>query len=216
MTNRRVVGVFSFLCSAILWSSAAAAQTPYVRGVVRDTNGEPISRAVVRAENPLSPRTIESETDDSGRFSFIGLRSGQWLFTIQRRGYETAQAVARIRPAGKSGTIRFTMEPDPSYPLPSTTGQLAGVRSEDLQDSLDTAHELFDEGDFRGALSAYQALLEEVPFLTSLHLQIGDAYREIEDFDSAEAAYRSVPPASQAGTEAKLALEALRTESDGR
>ena len=100
MTDR-VAAVLAFLCVAILWSSAAAAQTSIIRGVIRDTNGTLISGAAVKAENPLSPRTIESETDDSGRFSFIGLRSGRWLFTIQRRGYETAQAVARIRPFWK-------------------------------------------------------------------------------------------------------------------
>lgn len=216
MADRRVLAVSAFLCLSVLLPSAASAQTSYVRGVVRDINGEPVAGATVTVENPLAARTIESETDDSGRFSLIGLRAGQWLFTVRRRGYEAVQAVASIRRSGFSGTLSFTMEVDLSDPPPSTTGRFGGIWSDEFQVSLDAAHELFDKNDFLGALSAYEALLEQVPALTSLNLHIGDAYREIEDFPSAEAAYRRVPPTSHAGTQAELALDALRVLVEGR
>ncbi len=179
-------------------------------------NGEPIAGAAITAENPLAPRAVESETDDSGRFSFIGLRSGQWLFTVSQRGYEAVQAVASIRRSGNSGTLSFSMEVDLSDPPPSANGRLGGIRSDELQASLDAAHELFDRNEFRGAATAYETLLEQVPALTSLNLQIGDAYREIEDFPSAEAAYKRVPPTSPAGGQAERALVALRTLVESR
>ena len=209
MADRRVLAVSAFVCLSVLLTSSASAQSSYIRGVVRDTSGEPVAGATVTAENPLATRTVESETDDSGRFSLIGLRAGQWLFTVRQRGYEAVQAVAAIRRSGFSGTLTFTMEVDLSDPPPSTAGRLGGIRSDELQASLDAAHELFDMDDFQGAVAAYETLLEKVPDLTSLNLQIGDAYREIGDFPSAEAAYRRVPPTSHAGTQAELALRTL-------
>ena len=216
MANRRVLAVSACLCLSVLLPSAASAQSSYIRGVVHDMNGEPIAGAAVTAENPLASRTVESETDDSGRFSLIGLRSGQWLFTVSQRGYEAVQAVASIRRSGSSGTISFSMEVDLSDPPPSENGRLGGIRADELQTSLDAAHELFDRNEFRGAVTAYETLLEQVPALTSLNLQIGDAYREIEDFPSAEAAYKRVPPTSPAGGQAERALVALRTLVESR
>ena len=210
MADRGNMTVFALVCLSVLLTSTASAQNSYVRGVVRAADGEPVAGATVRVENPNSPRTFEVETDDSGRFSLIGLRAGPWLFTVQKRGYEVAQAVAPIRRTGNSGTISFTLDVDLSDPPPSTTGRLAGIRADELQASVDTAHELFDSGDYQGALSAYEALLEQVPALTSLNLQIGNAYREIKDFERAEAAYRRVPPTSKAGAQAEVALNALR------
>ena len=172
-------------------------------------SGEPIAGATIMAENPLAPRSVESETDDSGRFSLIGLRAGQWLFTVRQRGYEAVQAVASIRRTGNSGTLSFSMDIDLSDPPPSANGLLGGIRADELQASLDAAHELFDQNDFKGAVTAYETLLEQVPALTSLNLQIGDAYREIEDLPNAEAAYRRVPPASPAAGQAEVALRAL-------
>ena len=66
----------------------AAAQTGRVGGVVKDEMGQPIKGATITAENPsASPSSFTATTDDKGRFSIIGLRTGQWTFTAQAPGY---------------------------------------------------------------------------------------------------------------------------------
>ena len=62
-----------------------AAQTGRVGGIVKDEAGNPIKGATITAENPAaSPSSFTATTDDKGRFSIIGLKSGQWSFEIGR------------------------------------------------------------------------------------------------------------------------------------
>ncbi len=185
------------------------AQQSVIRGVVRDTAGNPITEATVRAESNVTPRIAETETDDAGRFSFIGLERGRWLFTIQKRGYQPTQGFAPVRRAGNSGVVSLTMEIDLLDPPVASTGVLAGIRADDLQTEVDAANALFDQGDYTGAISAYQVILEQVPQLTSLNLQIGHAYKEIQDFSEARAAYSKVPSNTPASKEAESALQEL-------
>src|SRR6185369_16566475 len=61
---------------------ALAAQTGRVGGTVKDEAGQPIKGATITADNPnASPSSFTATTDDKGRFSIIGLKSGQWTFT---------------------------------------------------------------------------------------------------------------------------------------
>ena len=73
----------------------AAAQTGRVGGTVKDESGQPIKGATITAENPnASPSSFTATTDDKGRFSMIGLRSGQWTFSAQSPGFAPTCAAA--------------------------------------------------------------------------------------------------------------------------
>src|SRR5213596_4373097 len=68
----------------VLFAGSASAQTGRVGGTVKDESGQPIKGATITAENPnASPNSFTATTDDKGRFSIIGLKSGQWSFTAQ-------------------------------------------------------------------------------------------------------------------------------------
>jgi len=194
-----------------LFAVAADAQNAVIRGIVRDLAGEPLSEASVTAESGEWNRLEEARTDDSGRFSFIGLQAGRWLFVVRKLGFQPSQGFANVRRTGESGTIEFKLEFDPLHPPAPSTGMLAGLRADDIQANLDAAHDLFDRGDYDGAIAAYQSVLARIPQLTSLNLQIGHAYREKQDYDRAMTAYRAVPTESSAGLEAELAIRELAT-----
>ena len=214
---QRLLSVFVLLSSiSLITAQPVLAQQSVIRGVVRDTAGNPITEAAVRAESSVTPRVTETETDESGRFSFIGLERGRWLFTIQKRGYQPTQGFAPVRRSGNSGIVSLTMEIDLLDPPVASTGVLAGIRADDLQAEVNAANALFDQGDYTGAISAYQGILEQVPALTSLNLQIGHAYREEQDFTQARAAYRKVPSDTPASKEAESALEELDNVAPAR
>src|SRR5437867_7496653 len=80
-------GVLAAVCLAALAGSALA-QPGRVGGIVKDEAGQPIKGATVTAENPnASPSSFTATTDDKGRFSIIGLKTGQWAFTAQAPGF---------------------------------------------------------------------------------------------------------------------------------
>jgi hypothetical protein len=80
-------GVLAALFVVVLAGSVAA-QTGRVGGVVKDEAGNPIKGATVTADNPgASPSSFTATTDDKGRFSIIGLKSGRWSFAAQAPGF---------------------------------------------------------------------------------------------------------------------------------
>ena len=215
MPRSAVIVTVPVVASLLLTSLAAvaAAQTGVVTGTVRDIEGEPIVGAEVVGENTEWQRRIDTTTNDSGRFSFIGLQRGRWLFLIRQRGYEPVQGFANVRGSG-TGRVNFVMETDPLHPPAPSTGVLANLRGDELEEALDAADALYDRGDYDAAIDAYEAVLASVPRLTGLHVQIGHAYREKNDFDRAFAAYRAVPAGDPASVEAQGAIAALQAGQD--
>ena len=110
------------LMSALTWlaPATAGAQSAIIAGIVRSVDGEPINGATVLARTAPSDRpdrTTQTTTNESGRFGFIGLRAGRWIFTIQRLGFEPTQTRATIRRTGRINvsviwnSIRSTRRP---------------------------------------------------------------------------------------------------------
>ncbi len=188
---------------------------------------EPVGGAVVRAvlpplEGDAPAQPVETVTDDSGRFSVNWVRSGMWQLTVSAEGFDVSVRPIEVT-QGRSYACNSTQmrcrEPvefsmvrvvDPMHPTEApSVGALAGIRADDIQAELDAAHDLFDSGEYDGAIASYEVVLEQVPLLTSLHLQIGHAYRAKQDYERALLAYRAVPADTTAGAEAESAIDAL-------
>jgi tetratricopeptide (TPR) repeat protein len=216
LLRRAVPVVVAATLLAPLFAGLAAAQTGYVNGIVRDPSGDGVEDALVVAFSAPWQRREETTTNGSGRFSFVGLQAGQWLFLAQRAGYSPVQAFAPVRASGLGPRVVLMMEIDPlSAPTPET-GALANVHADDLHALIDAADALFDLGNYDRAIDAYEAVLERAPPLTSLHLQIGHAYREQAETERALEAYRSVPSDTPAGAEATAAIEEIVAAAGSR
>ena len=207
---RRVI----LIAGLVTCLAASAFAQGRVHGVVRDDDGNGISGVTVTAENLTSTtsRTDTSRTDttdDSGRFAFIGLRRGEWLFIIRADGFDPVQGVATVRGGDSAVRVQFTMEADMFNPTAPTTGVLAGLTARELVESLEEAEELFARGEYDAAIDAYRSILERTPALTTLSLQIGHAFREKQEPDQALAAYRTVLDADPSNVEARAAIDAV-------
>jgi len=189
--------------------TASAAAQGRVLGVVRDRDGDGIPGATVTAESLVSTGNQTATTNDDGRFSFIGLNRGEWLFIIRAEGFMPVQGFANVRTAGSGTNVQFTMDTDRFNPPAPTAGVLAGLKASEVVESLEEADLLFDGGDYNAAINAYQSILERAPALTSLNLQIGHAFRELTDLDEALSAYQAALDADPSSAEARSAVDAL-------
>ena len=87
----------AFVVSAL----PAAAQTGRIGGTIKDGQGQPIKGATVTAENPsASPSSFTATTDDKGRYSIIGLKSGGWKITAVAPGFAPASGQVPVRTIG--------------------------------------------------------------------------------------------------------------------
>ncbi|MDG2041082.1 MAG: carboxypeptidase regulatory-like domain-containing protein [Ilumatobacter sp.] len=208
---RRLLLVGLALCVA----SQADAQGR-IRGTVVDRDGDPIAGAIVDAEELATNRTSTATSNESGRFSFLGLNRGEWMFVVRADGFEPAQGMAVVLASGPGTSVQFTMDRDLFNPAPPAGGVLGGLRATQLLDDLAAADGLFAAGDYDAAIEAYEALLTSAPALTSVNLQIGHAYQALEQPDQAIASYRAALAADPTNREAAAALSSAGVVAPGR
>jgi len=150
---------------------------------VKDQAGKAIKGATVRAVNPdASPAQFASATDDRGRWAMIGLKTGSWRFIVEAPGYFTVETNLPVRVAA-SPPLAFALAKDPG-PIPNALDR-------NIEQLIDEAASLREQGRIDQALAAYQDIRIRNPKLTSVNMVIGDLYRR-------KAAQESDPAARQA------------------
>lgn len=196
-------------------ASAAFAQAR-AQGTVRDTAGKPIRSATITATNPEAfPAQFTATSDSKGRWAMIGLRPGNWKFTVEAPGFLKMEASAPMRVAG-GPPLNATLGRDPG-PVPNALEQ-------GIQKQLLAANALRDDGRFDQALAAYQDIKTRNPKFTSVGLAIGGTYRvqasKTTDpaarkalLDRAIESYSDVLKADPESERARLELDAARTDA---
>jgi Flp pilus assembly protein TadD len=186
-------------------AATASAQTGRVGGQVKDEAGQPIKGATITAENPsASPSSFTATTDDKGRFSIIGLRTGQWTFTALAPGFAPEAGKLQVQTIGSPNPpLTFTLKKGGGGP---GGGALSGVAAKDLQAELSSADQLFNAQKWDESIAAYRAILTKAPSLSVINLQIAAAYRNKKDFDSALAAYTELLKTDPNNDKAKIGI----------
>lgn len=192
--------VAAFVVAAV----PAAAQTGRIGGTVRDAQNQPLKGATVTAENPnASPSSFTATTDDRGRYSIIGLRSGGWKITASAPGFAPSSGSVNVRTIGTPmPPVDFVLAPGAAGPA----GALAGVNTKELQGELQKAIDLANAGQHDAAIAAYQAVLAKAPVLTMIHGQIAQVQRLKKDYDAAIASYQKVIEGDPNNDRAKIEI----------
>src|SRR3954470_15845293 len=197
-------GIVLAVLFVVALAGAAAAQTGRVGGVVKDEAGTPIKGATITAENPAaSPSSFTATTDDKGRYSIIGLKTGTWKVTASAPGFSPSSGQVPVRSLGAPmPPVDFALAAGASGPA----GALAGVNTKELQGELQKAIDLANAGQHDAAIAAYEAILVKTPALTMINGQIAQVKRMKKDYDGAIAAYQKVLAADPNNDKAKIEL----------
>lgn len=124
----RSLSVTSMIRLPVIWAlmigllPATVAQQPApkhsegvrVRGVVRSSDGKPVSGAVVLLEQQNVSGTVETRTDDTGIFSFSGLLAGSYQLSAEKSGLHSPTAVVSSRSSMDEQKIDLVLE-DPGF-----------------------------------------------------------------------------------------------------
>lgn len=194
----------ALVAALVLAAVPAAAQTGRIGGTIRDSQNQPLKGATVTAENPnASPSSFTATTDDKGRYSIIGLRSGNWKITASAPGFAPSSGNVNVRTIGSPmPPVDFVLAPGATGPA----GALAGVNTKELQAELQKAIDLANSGQHDAAIAAYQAVLTKAPALTMIHGQIAQVQRLKKDYDGAIASYQKVIEGDPNNDRAKIEI----------
>jgi tetratricopeptide (TPR) repeat protein len=189
------------------------------RGVIQgrvflEGTRDPVEGAMVTADPPrFQPDgtletlavTVETDSDDDGRFTINWIRSGIWNVTISVEGFEDLTLRVEVT-QGRSRVCTATQQQRCQEPVEFHMAQLkieavvkvdqalAGVEVSDAgreqaKTDLIAADAAYNAADYRTAIDGYEKLLTTWPQMTALHQDIGDAYRALSGFEDALAAY---------------------------
>ena len=176
---RKLLTTVAFAAALIVNALPAAAQTGRVGGTIKDDKGQPIKGATVLAENPsASPSSFTATTDDKGRYSIIGLRSGPWKITASAPGFQSFSGTVPIRTIGAPNPpVDFSL-------LPGAPASASGLPKEIVAE-VEAAEAKYQAKDYDAAIAAYTAILTKVPKLTRLNVAIARSHRAKKDYKTA-------------------------------
>lgn len=200
--SKKFLSAAAFVAALVVAAVPAMAQTGRIGGTVKDQNNQPLKGATVTAENPnASPSSFTATTDDRGRYSIIGLRTGSWKITASAPGFSASSGNVPVRTIGAPmPPVDFVLAPGATGPA----GALAGVNTKELQAELQQAMDMANAGQHDAAIAAYEAILAKTPALTMINGQIAVVQRLKKDYDGAIASYQKVLAADPNNDRAKI------------
>lgn len=173
------------LAVGLLLAPMAQAQwtgTGRISGIVTDTDGQPIVGAKVtyRLADDPSDGPPPFITDADGQYTFAGLKSAQWLITVEADGFQPIPPQKTFVYATRNDPIRIQMERIPEEVI------RAQKRAE-VNTQLQKADELRAEGEWEAARAVYVEALDdlEVEDQPIVLAALADTYLHDEQVDEA-------------------------------
>ncbi|MFW6160071.1 MAG: tetratricopeptide repeat protein [Acidobacteriota bacterium] len=190
MKSKILIRAFLLSLLSVIFIASAAAQAGRgkgrLKGTVVDNEGNPISSAAVVIEFLENQEfKMEAETDEKGEWVFFGLGTGMWRVTASAEGFIPAYTDVYIRQLERNPTVTLTLKKMEPTDKPI-------IKDEASLDLLEKGNQLLEEGKYKEALSLFEEFLTLNPLAYQSHLFIGDAYREMGDYDKAVEEYEIV------------------------
>ena len=201
------------LIVTLLIGIAAAPVLAQARIIGRVVNEEalPIEGALVIAENAnMNPPRIDTSTSADGRYAFIGFRSGTWAFMASKEGFHDNIIPPVVIVQGDNPPVNFTLKRI-RHPLELAIGEdIPPSDLEILERELQAADDAYVDQNWDAAIAGYTSILEKLPQMFRLNLQIGNANRQNENYEAALAAYELLKAADP--TNEQVDTELARTK----
>jgi tetratricopeptide (TPR) repeat protein len=173
------------LIAAGIVLAVSVASWPQVQGklmgVVRDGQGNPVEKASVHV---VSTRTTSVAynltTNKEGRFLQVGIQPGYFQVTVKKDGYMPRTTEARVSLAGETN-LEFKLD---------TADEIA-LRSISAADKVFLkGNQLYGEQKYAEAAAAYQEAVGMSQTNWGYFLNLGLAYKKLDNKDEALAAFR--------------------------
>ncbi len=196
MKEKAILRFFLILIFTLLSLHYVAAQAgrgkARIAGTITDEQGNPIASAKVLLELMGREKAArEATTNQKGEWAFIGLGSGNWRITISAEGFIPTVTNTFVSQIAHNPKIVLTLKK-------ITEVDQSGIQETDLG-LIEDAGQLFQDRKYDEALVLLQEFVENNPTAYPTHINIGDCYKEKEEYEKAEEEYN-------------LALEAAKTD----
>lgn len=156
-----------------------------VRGSTQDTAGNPLAGVQITVTHLQYGTSFTATSNDKGSWAVAGLGSGYFRIVAAKEGYGEVYHEMRVSQFSKQNPpVDFTLQAIQAVPqgTPSIEDEAAIALFEE-------AAQLFEEEKYAEAVTKYEEFLELNPMIYQVHLNIGNCYREMGEYEKAIEAY---------------------------
>jgi tetratricopeptide (TPR) repeat protein len=187
MKNKSLVILIIVFLSAIFLSVGLYSQAGQGRGrlngKVVDQNGAPIVNAAISLSFENSGKKLETTTNPKGEWALIGLGTGRCNIIVLADGYLPADQQVTVSQLNRNPPVNFTLVLD--------LEKKARVKDEAAAGLLEQGNNLFNERKYTEALAVFNQFAVDNPTIYHIYLNIGDCYREMQDYQNAVLQYQT-------------------------
>ncbi|HTZ47301.1 MAG TPA: carboxypeptidase regulatory-like domain-containing protein [Verrucomicrobiae bacterium] len=191
--------VSSFALSGTVFADGSDRRLSQAHIVLCDDGGDPLQ---------------ETTTNDSGEFSFQGIRAGQYILRVQASGFQSADLHIDLSFASDRG-ISVNLKPEHSDSSPPTATQIISVHDLAIPDSArkllaSGKQKLYVSKNPQDALHDFQSATKKAPSFYEAFYQTGMAYLALQQPEDAEKQFRkAVALSDNKYADANIALGTL-------
>jgi tetratricopeptide (TPR) repeat protein len=190
--RRLTIATFALMFAGWVAAPAFAQLTTVVKGKVVDEAGQPVEGAEIKFEflGDIT-REMTTKTDKNGNFLRAGVAPGPWKITATKDKLVAVNPRVAIALDPLTLPVMTIGEPKKAAAAGMTAKEVeaANKKQEQMKADFDAAKLAFDSGDYDGAITGLQKVIEALPTCAACYLSIGDAYSKKNDLPNAETAY---------------------------
>lgn len=143
-----------------------------LEGRVTDLDGKPIEGATIKIRVPDHPEQgPDLKTDSKGRWSYMGLRGGDWKISIEAPGYIPGETILGVSEVTRGNPVNYSMKPAPKE-VPASAGGLPP----EIAEALKAGNEALDQKRWGDARVAFEKVLPVAPENIGLMMALARSY----------------------------------------
>jgi Tfp pilus assembly protein PilF len=159
-----------------------------LEGKVQAQDGKPVEGAVVKFTSAKSgPNGPEVKADKGGRWTYLGLGSGEWTVTIEAPGYIPGKIVVKVSENERAQPINWTLEP---APVAAAAGAATTGLPPEIVEAVKVGNEALEQKRYKEAREAFEKVSAAQPDNTTLWFALSRAYYAEGNVEKSVAALR--------------------------
>jgi tetratricopeptide (TPR) repeat protein len=195
MKNKFLVSLIVVVFLAVSLYAQAGQGRGRLNGSVKDPTGNAVPNATVTLEFENAGRKFETKTNAKGEWAFIGLGTGRANIIVIADGFLPATQQVTVSQLNRNPAINMVVAID--------VEKKARLKDDAAVGLLEQGNNLFNERKYQEALAIFNQFAVDNPTIYHIYLNIGDCYREMQDYKNAILQYEA------AIEKAKLATDTI-------
>jgi len=177
MHKRAIMAIFLGLA---VFAAAWAQIQGKLTGVVKDSQGNPVEKAVVTVVSTKTSASFELSTNKEGRFLQIGIQPGYFQVSVKKDGYLPKSTEVRVSLAGETD-IEIKLD---------TVDEIAQKTVSAADQVFLKGNRLYGEQKYAEAAAAFEEAVKISQPNWGYFFNLGLAYKKMDKKDEAIAAFR--------------------------